>query len=311
MFRITVQTLLAENKELRARVLTLEQNEKAIKVIHEANKHHFNSYYAFIATIVGLLALGIAAGSYLGNLYIEERIQAGIKDATEKGQTVLAEIKKESLISLTALKKEREAILEIINADVKNYKKDLIKATEENNNAIRAIMEKEILGFLDKTRQSLATATSTASIKQEGKRTAQDWYVLAIEQYQGKNFDQSILSFNESLAIDPLDASKWIFKGNILSLIGEYKNAVEAYDKAIEINPNDIGTWSNKGFALRQIGYNSMAIEAYQKALDIDPQNKQVKRIIRDIKSAPRAIGLRSVDSKQQSSSGFKIHSSR
>ena len=45
----------------------------------------------------------------------------------------------------------------------------------------------------------------------------------------------------------------WVYKGNVLSDLNKFDEAITAYDKAIEINPQSSEAWNNKGKALNKL----------------------------------------------------------
>ena len=70
----------------------------------------------------------------------------------------------------------------------------------------------------------------------------------------------------------------WFCKGNALTNLNKYEEAIKAYDKAIEINPQYSMAWNNKGAVLyNKLGKVDEAIKAYDKAIEIDPQNTVAK----------------------------------
>jgi superkiller protein 3 len=60
-------------------------------------------------------------------------------------------------------------------------------------------------------------------------------------------------------------------KGNALSALGRYEEAIQYYDKVLAIDPNDVDALTNKGVALSALGKSEEAIQYYDKALAIDP----------------------------------------
>jgi len=68
------------------------------------------------------------------------------------------------------------------------------------------------------------------------------------------------------------DAETWYKKGNALSELGKYQEAIVCYDKAIEINPIYDAAWYSKGAVLVRLGKDQEAIVCFDKALEIDPR---------------------------------------
>jgi tetratricopeptide (TPR) repeat protein len=68
-----------------------------------------------------------------------------------------------------------------------------------------------------------------------------------------------------------MNSDTWYKKGNKLSALGMYKEAIECYDMALEINPSFIEALNNKGLALKRLGRFEEAIECFDQALRINP----------------------------------------
>ncbi len=61
-------------------------------------------------------------------------------------------------------------------------------------------------------------------------------------------------------------------RGNSLSKLGKYDEAIQAYDEAIKLYPKRAMAWNNKGLAFHNLGKYAEANEAYEKAIEIDPK---------------------------------------
>ena len=99
------------------------------------------------------------------------------------------------------------------------------------------------------------------------------------------HYDQNLIELNKSQETiktkdninnrdsDPMNFNYWFDKGNDLSDLGKYNEAIKAYDKASEINPKNAKVWDNKGDALSHLSKYDEAITAYDKSLEIQPNN--------------------------------------
>ena len=56
-------------------------------------------------------------------------------------------------------------------------------------------------------------------------------------------------------------------KGNVLSILGKYTQALELYDEAIKIHPNFPAAFTNKGNALYGLGNYKEAEKCYEDAI--------------------------------------------
>ena len=54
--------------------------------------------------------------------------------------------------------------------------------------------------------------------------------------------------------------------GNDLTILREYKQAIECYDNSLEIDPNDADIWKKKGNCLSRLGIEKAAQECFDKA---------------------------------------------
>ena len=77
--------------------------------------------------------------------------------------------------------------------------------------------------------------------------------------------------YEKLLENGPNNAYAWTWKGNILSNLGKFEEAIKCYDKALEINPNYALAQTNKGNALSNLGKYEEAIKCYDKSLEINP----------------------------------------
>lgn len=72
-----------------------------------------------------------------------------------------------------------------------------------------------------------------------------------------------------------LEAWEWDNKGNSLSSLGRFDEAIKCHDKALEINPQDADAWINKGISLQHLGRVDEAMKCYDTALEINPQSAE------------------------------------
>jgi len=63
-------------------------------------------------------------------------------------------------------------------------------------------------------------------------------------------------------------------KGNALSLLKKYSDAIECYNEGIALNPNYLGAWANKGNAFYGLERHREAIKSYDNAILIIRSSK-------------------------------------
>lgn len=83
---------------------------------------------------------------------------------------------------------------------------------------------------------------------------------------------RELLRLERKLKLNPKDASLWNQKGNLLSDLEYYKEALEAFETASEINPKDSVYVHNKGATLYDLERYEEALAAYEAALKINPK---------------------------------------
>jgi tetratricopeptide (TPR) repeat protein len=76
--------------------------------------------------------------------------------------------------------------------------------------------------------------------------------------------------YEKILENGPDNVYAWTWKGNILSNLARFEEAIRCYDKALEINKNYALAQTNKGNALSSLGKYEEAIRCYDKALEIN-----------------------------------------
>jgi tetratricopeptide (TPR) repeat protein len=58
-------------------------------------------------------------------------------------------------------------------------------------------------------------------------------------------------------------------KGDLLTRVGRFTNAIECFDHALALTPSLPGAWSGKGDALNELGRNEEAMTCYEQAIGI------------------------------------------
>ena len=71
----------------------------------------------------------------------------------------------------------------------------------------------------------------------------------------------------------PDDDRAWERKGDALSKLEKYGEAVDSYDKALQYKPDDDRAWENKGDALYYLGKYAESLKSYNTALQYNPDD--------------------------------------
>jgi predicted TPR repeat methyltransferase len=92
--------------------------------------------------------------------------------------------------------------------------------------------------------------------------------VLASQRGQGQ---QAIKLIDQSLAIEPRNATAWSNRGNALLKLERNADALDSYNRALAINPRFADALHNRGLALHLLGDASESLASYDRALAIRP----------------------------------------
>jgi tetratricopeptide (TPR) repeat protein len=87
---------------------------------------------------------------------------------------------------------------------------------------------------------------------------------------------EAIASYDAALAIRPDFAEALANRGKALQALGHHTDAIVSYDKALGIRPNLLQALNNRGAALHALGRDEQALATYDKALEIQPDLVEV-----------------------------------
>lgn len=87
-------------------------------------------------------------------------------------------------------------------------------------------------------------------------------------------YTEAINSFDEALNIK---SHPWAYnnRGVAYSGLEQYEKAIADYERALEINPQNTSAYNNRGSTYNQLEQYEQALADYDRALTIDPQNAQ------------------------------------
>lgn len=95
--------------------------------------------------------------------------------------------------------------------------------------------------------------------------------VRGTDYYRQGDMNQSLVSLNKSLSLDPYLMRAWITKGDVLYAMGRFDEAVDSYSRALLLDPSDGSAAAKKGDALLNAGRYQDAITSYDRAIAADP----------------------------------------
>lgn len=99
--------------------------------------------------------------------------------------------------------------------------------------------------------------------------------------YRGKKFLPSqpqiaLNIFTKALDLKPQSHLAWSGRGDALSTLEQYPQALEAYIQATELNPDSVRDWKKRGDTLYRLENYTEAIAAYNRALKLDRDNGEL-----------------------------------
>ena len=86
-----------------------------------------------------------------------------------------------------------------------------------------------------------------------------------------KEYEASLISYEQALKIQPDFHDAWNNKGYALWYLKRYEEAIASYDQALKFKPDFHLAWNNKGIALSNIGHYEESIASYDQALKFQP----------------------------------------
>ena len=99
--------------------------------------------------------------------------------------------------------------------------------------------------------------------------------------YRGKNLlpsqpQTALKNFTKATELKPQSDLAWSGRGDALSALEEYPQALEAYVRATELNPDSDRYWKKRGDSLYRLEKYTEAIAAYNRALELDRNNGEL-----------------------------------
>jgi hypothetical protein len=89
--------------------------------------------------------------------------------------------------------------------------------------------------------------------------------------YHQGDLNQSLSVLNKSLFIDPYSSRAWMTKGDVLSAMRRYEEAIVAYSQVLHLDPSDGSAAAKRGDAYMNAGNYPEAIASYDRALAMNP----------------------------------------
>ena len=99
-----------------------------------------------------------------------------------------------------------------------------------------------------------------------GLATAEVFNNIAYTYLQERDLKHAEETLEQAIRLNPNDATIYYNKGNALSDLKRYEEAVVAYEQAIRFNPGHARAYFSKAVALEQLERSKEAQQAYGKA---------------------------------------------
>jgi tetratricopeptide (TPR) repeat protein len=107
-------------------------------------------------------------------------------------------------------------------------------------------------------------------------QTAEEYYKIAQEELNKKNYQSAILNFSNAIRVNPNYAEAYFYRGYVKSMIGDNGETIEDYNKAIELNPKYVNAYYYRGVAKSKLKEYSGAIHDYSKTIELYPNYTKV-----------------------------------
>ena len=103
---------------------------------------------------------------------------------------------------------------------------------------------------------------------------ARDFLFRSIAWYEKGHFPEALGDIDQSIKLDPRDATALLYRGNVLFALNRLEEAREAYEQALTFSAGQAGTWNNLGATLAALGRANEALEAFRRATECKPPSK-------------------------------------
>jgi CHAT domain-containing protein/Flp pilus assembly protein TadD len=104
-----------------------------------------------------------------------------------------------------------------------------------------------------------------------GNQEAEAWFERGVQQARAGDFEGSIASWNQALAIKPDYHEALVNRGVAQFKLGQFEQAIDSYDQALAIKPDFHQALYKRGNAQVELGQLEPAIASWNQALAIKP----------------------------------------
>jgi tetratricopeptide (TPR) repeat protein len=104
------------------------------------------------------------------------------------------------------------------------------------------------------------------------RNEAEDHFKEGLKHYMRKDLQKALSSFNESLRINPYNASSLINIGYIYLDMGDVERALEYFQRVVELSPERSEPYYGMGLAYKYLGQKKRARDAFQRYIELEPK---------------------------------------
>src|SRR3989339_69162 len=149
----------------------------------------------------------------------------------------------------------------------------LFRSIKEPRNAIAILCILTIVYSKLTYQRNIVWGSELSLWEDIAKKSPKKWrvhYNLGSEYSILQKNEMALLSFNESLRLNPVNADSYNNRGNIYARTGMYEQALRNYNKAIELDSKNAKAYNNRGSIYRLEGQLDKALSDYNKAVELD-----------------------------------------
>ena len=263
----------------------VEQLEKLqlqyIRQYHDDVSSDLSTYMTWVGVLAALLTIIVALVSILIPIRINNGFETRINDW------------------FSNFRASQKKQLEDSFVELEDWKKDLIKKQKSRFDKVIA----EVSNLKKDAKQSERKAWISQILSE------------AINAFNEKDFNKTIMLCNQVLKMDNKVSSAYNLKGVVYAEKNEYEKAIENMDKAVELNPKDSGYIYNRAKMHYQFKNYPKALSDCDVAIRLEPQSDYytlragIKQKTDDIEGAladvNRSIELAPNDAKVYFNRGF------
>jgi tetratricopeptide (TPR) repeat protein len=170
----------------------------------------------------------------------------------------------------------------------KSAKQSYEKARALNPNSPSIILKQAqleiVAGNKDAAKEYIAQALNKKN------NYTQAIFLLSQIQVDEGNLDDAIKSVEVVSLVSPNDIGVFFQLGLLRYKNKEYGGAISAFERAVELNPNYSNAKYFLGLAYSKEGQRSKAIEQFEQILTLNPGNKEVGKILKNLKNGRRPL---------------------